>query len=391
MLTYGWKQRWRGLLCNAMKNHALQQRRGAGAVPLSPSWQVCSATWQLSISMINAVVPGLPVTKLKSVLLRYFKVKWKSRTTQKDSRCFISHVEILWFAHALMKTLTYLNICDVLKSPVNDKQIQHLNPDTRCWDVNESNYIVALGTIVYQYIIDFDYSIYQTKYTTIIVCHSSFIWNPTGNSRCSFPFPVKQWNVLWGNDSPQLNFFCSLFWRLIQPLSTDSWRSIMIHLQLLTSMSTQHFKGHWRILNHRSHTDIMSICCWEKWFRVSWGLTKYMAAFQITYFSFSLLVCTAAVPIPFHALCIQIGHTLCFELWPSSSYICCCPCLASLSLRLLQPSRQNKCCQCTFLQTWRFFTFPYVPFFYFTLWQYCAWGLLWVKHKNHLVRGHVLA
>lgn len=76
MLTYGWKQRRTGLLCNAMKNHALQQRRGAGAVPLSPSWQVCSVTWQLSISMINAVVLGLPVTKLKSVLLWYFKVKW---------------------------------------------------------------------------------------------------------------------------------------------------------------------------------------------------------------------------------------------------------------------------------------------------------------------------
>ena len=79
MLTYGWKQRWIGLLCNAMKNHALQQRRGARAVPLSPSWQVCSVTWQLSISMINAVVLGLPFTELKSVLLQCFKVKWMSR------------------------------------------------------------------------------------------------------------------------------------------------------------------------------------------------------------------------------------------------------------------------------------------------------------------------
>lgn len=77
MLTYGWKQPRRSPRCNAMKNHALQQRRGAGAVPLSPSWQVCSATWQLSISMINAVVPGLPVAKLKSVLLPHSKVKWK--------------------------------------------------------------------------------------------------------------------------------------------------------------------------------------------------------------------------------------------------------------------------------------------------------------------------
>lgn len=76
------------------KNHALQQRRGAGAVPLSPSWQVCSVTWQLSISMINAVDLGLPVTKLKSVLLRYFKVKWLSRTTQtaKDNLYIISHI-----------------------------------------------------------------------------------------------------------------------------------------------------------------------------------------------------------------------------------------------------------------------------------------------------------
>lgn len=86
MLTYGWKQQWIDLLCNAMKNHALQQRTGAVAVPLSPSWQVCSATWQLCISMINAVVPGLPVTKLKSALLRYFKVKWMSRTSQTCSR-----------------------------------------------------------------------------------------------------------------------------------------------------------------------------------------------------------------------------------------------------------------------------------------------------------------
>lgn len=81
MLTYVWKQRRIGLLCNAMKNHALQERRTARAVPLSPPWQVRSATWQLSISMINAVVPGLPVTKLQSVLLPCFKVKWVSRTT----------------------------------------------------------------------------------------------------------------------------------------------------------------------------------------------------------------------------------------------------------------------------------------------------------------------
>lgn len=117
----------------------------------------------------------------------------------------------------------------------------------------------------------------------------------------------------------------------------------------------------------------MSICCWEKWLKVSWGLTKYVAAFQITYFSFLLLVCTAAVPtyIPFHALCIQIGHTLCFELWPFCSYICCCPCIVSLSLRLLQPSRQNKCWQCTFLQTLRLFTlhWHFLMFNFFIL--YC--------------------
>lgn len=82
MLTCGWKQWWIGQLCNAMKNHALQQRRGAEAVPLSPSWQVCSVTWQLSISMINAVVLGLPFAKLKSVLRLFFKVKWMSDTTQ---------------------------------------------------------------------------------------------------------------------------------------------------------------------------------------------------------------------------------------------------------------------------------------------------------------------
>lgn len=81
MLTYVWKQRRIGLLCNAMKNHALQERRTARAVPLSPPWQVRSATWQLSISMINAVVPGLPVTKLQSVLLPCFKVKRVSGTT----------------------------------------------------------------------------------------------------------------------------------------------------------------------------------------------------------------------------------------------------------------------------------------------------------------------
>lgn len=81
MLTYVWKQRRIGLLCNAMKNHALQERRTARAVPLSPPWQVRSATWQLSISMINAVVPGLPVTKLQSVLLPGFKVKRGSGTT----------------------------------------------------------------------------------------------------------------------------------------------------------------------------------------------------------------------------------------------------------------------------------------------------------------------
>lgn len=81
MLTYVWKQRRIGLLCNAMKNHALQERRTARAVPLSPPWQVRSATWQLSISMINAVVPGLPVTKLQSALLPGFKVKRASGTT----------------------------------------------------------------------------------------------------------------------------------------------------------------------------------------------------------------------------------------------------------------------------------------------------------------------
>lgn len=85
MLTYGWKQPRRSLRRNAMKNHALQQRRGAGAVPLSPSWQVCSATWQLSISMINAVVPGLPVAKLKSVQLPHSKVKWKRAQCRKCS------------------------------------------------------------------------------------------------------------------------------------------------------------------------------------------------------------------------------------------------------------------------------------------------------------------
>lgn len=90
MLTYVWKQRRIGLLCNAMKNHALQERRTARAVPLSPPWQVRSATWQLSISMINAVVPGLPVTKLQSVLLPGFKVKRGSGTTHARQNALFS-------------------------------------------------------------------------------------------------------------------------------------------------------------------------------------------------------------------------------------------------------------------------------------------------------------
>lgn len=84
MLTYGWKQWWKGMQRKAMKNHAVLWRRGSGAVPLSPLWQVYRATWQHSISVINAVGLGLPFTKLRSVLGWYFKVKWiwKSRTTQ---------------------------------------------------------------------------------------------------------------------------------------------------------------------------------------------------------------------------------------------------------------------------------------------------------------------
>lgn len=81
MLTYGWKQRWIGLLCNAMKNHTLQERRGAEAVPLSPCWQVCSVTWQLSISMINVVVLRLSFTKLKgwvAPLLQGQTDEWKN-------------------------------------------------------------------------------------------------------------------------------------------------------------------------------------------------------------------------------------------------------------------------------------------------------------------------
>ena len=74
-----WQNTTVNRLCNAMKNHALHQRTGARAVPLSLAWQVCSATWQLSISMINAVVLGLPFTKLLSVLSFYFKVKWIRR------------------------------------------------------------------------------------------------------------------------------------------------------------------------------------------------------------------------------------------------------------------------------------------------------------------------
>lgn len=113
MLTYGWKQRRRSLRCDAMKNHALQQRRGAGTVPLSPSWQVCSGTWQLSISMINAVVPGLPVAKLKSALLPAAKVKWKRAQCHK----FTQGKQMTGKKKAYLKTLTPqnvgMNVCNV--------------------------------------------------------------------------------------------------------------------------------------------------------------------------------------------------------------------------------------------------------------------------------------
>lgn len=154
MLTYGWKQRWTGLRCNAMKNHALQQRRGAGAVPLSPSWQVCSVTWQLSISMINAVVLGLPVTKLKSVLLWYFKVKRMSRSTQtlKDNLGFIPHIE-------MFKVINICSHASASAMPFNDTLIT----------THEAEIFIDKTIFVNPF------WVYQTKCTTLTGCSPYFI------------------------------------------------------------------------------------------------------------------------------------------------------------------------------------------------------------------------
>lgn len=130
MLTYVWKQRRIGLLCNAMKNHALQERRTARAVPLSPPWQVRSATWQLSISMINAVVPGLPVTKLQSMLLPCFKVKWVSRTTHVHQNARFAFTCLSNLVGLLMYDLNYLKTC-LIPFPAA-LEVNNIPGDTLC-------------------------------------------------------------------------------------------------------------------------------------------------------------------------------------------------------------------------------------------------------------------